>query len=377
MQIAGARYDGTVLIWNAATGVITHSFSAHVGGATEIAWSPDVTKIASGGFDNAVKIWTLSSGASTTLGSLNSIITGLEFIDNTTVLAMGVFESLGTIWNINTLNVFYTYIAFGYSLDTYTNTSGVKTAARTGVGGVGTFNPLTGTFIRGIPVPGGDVFDASWKPDGTKLATTGSDAAVRIWNTSTGAQTLVFSSHTAVVISVAWSPNGAQIASLDRSGKVYIWNATNGQVLNSFNVFSSTITWSPDSQRLAYSAGNGSVVIIDPTPDNLITNGTFASDALSPWTTSADLVSRVQSGVLEFYRTTTSTSGAISQTTGVAIPALTPLEVRLSIGNSSAVRKRLTVTLEDATDPTRQQNCSSIRLWFARSGFCAALDTRQ
>jgi WD40 repeat protein len=295
------------------------------------------------------------------LGSLNSTITGLEFIDNMTVLAMGVFESLGTIWNINTLSVLDTYIAFGYSLDTYTNTSGAKTAAQTGVGGVGIFNPLTGTFLRGISVPGGDVFDASWSPDGTSIATTGSDGAVRIWNAGTGSETFVFTAHTTIVIAVDWSPNGAQIASLDRSGKVYVWDAASGQVLNSFNVFSSTVTWSPDSQRLAYSAGNGSIVIVDPTPDNLLTNGTFTG-ALAPWTTAAapnpaDLVWRIQEGVLEFYRTTTSTFGAISQTTGTALPALTPLEARLSIGNSSGVRRRLTVTLEDASDGTRLQNC--------------------
>jgi len=261
-----------------------------------------------------------------------------------------------------------------------------------------------------------DRSDASptWSPNGTRIAfvsvlQVGVDdlnPEIFLMNPD-GSNVTQITNSAAVDREPSWSPDGTKIAfRSDRDGndELYVMNADGSNIvrLTTSSTYDGMPSWSPDGSKIAFVSlrhGNDNPAIyvmnsnginvqlltdtsvrslfpcwlVIPTP-NLITNGTFATGALSPWTAAAtpnasDLVSRIQSNVLEFYRTTTSTSGAISQTTGVALPALTPLEARLSIGNSSAVRKRLTVTLEDANDPTRQQNCV---FWLPAS---AALNT--
>jgi glucose/arabinose dehydrogenase len=97
---------------------------------------------------------------------------------------------------------------------------------------------------------------------------------------------------------------------------------------------------------------------IDPTapappggPDGpeLVSNGGFSA-ALPPWLTFGELVFQLNAGVFEFYR-----SGALSDPAGVVFQELatafdggTILSATFELGNSSGVRKRVTVLLHDA-----------------------------
>jgi hypothetical protein len=85
---------------------------------------------------------------------------------------------------------------------------------------------------------------------------------------------------------------------------------------------------------------------------NLIQNGDF-SNSLTNWTpyavpNQAGIQYRITSGVLEFYRTLGTTSAVMYQNTGVAVPADTPLEVNLDLGNNSSIRQRVTVLVHDS-----------------------------
>ena len=89
---------------------------------------------------------------------------------------------------------------------------------------------------------------------------------------------------------------------------------------------------------------------------NLVKNGRFES-ATSSWTQFATpdqtyIVSQVTNGVFEYYRVApppgTANQAVIFQETGVALPANAPLVARFSIGNSSTVRKRISVLILDS-----------------------------
>lgn len=80
---------------------------------------------------------------------------------------------------------------------------------------------------------------------------------------------------------------------------------------------------------------------------NLLGNGDFGN-ALAPWGTFGTITSQLQSGVFEFIRPTAALpAGVVLQTTGQTMAAGQILTATFQLGNSSAVRKRVTPLLHD------------------------------
>jgi hypothetical protein len=89
---------------------------------------------------------------------------------------------------------------------------------------------------------------------------------------------------------------------------------------------------------------------------NLVRNGRFDSGS-SNWVLFSTpdptyIVSQITNGVFEYYRVPpplgTANQAVIYQETGVALPANAPVLARFSIGNSSSVRKRISVLMLDS-----------------------------
>jgi len=93
--------------------------------------------------------------------------------------------------------------------------------------------------------------------------------------------------------------------------------------------------WSPPNTPLA------------PNGPQLLTNGNF-SGGLAPWQAVFNITSQIVGGVFEFIRPdSTGNAGVILQPTGQALAANTIVRSSFQLGNSSAVRKRVTVLLHD------------------------------
>jgi WD40 repeat protein len=63
-------------------------------------------------------------------------------------------------------------------------------------------------------------------PDGRRIATAGSDQAVKLWDAATGQQLIALRGHHEAIRAVAFSPDGRLIASGDVDGIVKIWDGS-------------------------------------------------------------------------------------------------------------------------------------------------------
>ena len=61
-RLASASHDGTVKLWDAASGALVRTLNAHGSGAWGVAFSPDGRRLASCGSDATVRLWDAVSG---------------------------------------------------------------------------------------------------------------------------------------------------------------------------------------------------------------------------------------------------------------------------------------------------------------------------
>lgn len=106
------------------------------------------------------------------------------------------------------------------------------------------------------------VYQASFSPDGRRVATAGLDRTVRLWNAESGAEERVFHGHDDAVLAVAFDASGRRLVSASTDQTARVWSLTNRSeplVLRGHEGRIYSAAFSPDGQRIATAAEDATV----------------------------------------------------------------------------------------------------------------------
>jgi WD40 repeat protein/DNA-binding XRE family transcriptional regulator len=310
--LATAGADGTVRLWNPATGHAVgapiHASARH--GVHGLAFSPNGTLLATADGDGTVRLWNTATrrpvGAPLHASGKTKNRYGVRavaFSRDGTLLATGGADGTVRLWNTATrrpvgapLHASARYGVYGVAF----SPDGTLLAS---VGGdntvrlwqTATRRPVGGPHRTGSgPVVGGG--GVAFSPDGTLLASAGADGTVRLWHTATGrpdGAPLQKSVSGFGVYGVAFSPDGKLLAAANGDGTMPLWNPATGRraraPIKATNPLNGVhgVAFSPGGTLLATALGDGTARLWNPATGRLIgapfqINGGVAAVAFSP-----------------------------------------------------------------------------------------------
>ena len=298
-MLASGSWDNTVKLWDVATQKNVGTLEGHT-----LAFSPDGTILASGSWDNTVKLWDVATQKNVgTLEGHTSRVTSIAFSPDGTTLASGSGDNTVKLWdvatqkNVGTLEGHTSGVAsVAFSPDGTTLASGGGDGDRT----VKLWNITTQKNITTFGGEGGSAVAAmAFSPNGTTLAFGGGFSWINIelWDVATLTNVATLEGHTSNVDSIVYSPDGTLLASGSLDATVKLWDVATGDNIITFkgggNPEESAalpVAFSTDGQILASGSLNGTIQLWDIAP--------FVPETENPTDVNGDGVVNIQDLVL-------------------------------------------------------------------------------
>ncbi|MFE9024583.1 NB-ARC domain-containing protein [Streptomyces sp. NPDC007808] len=364
--------DGSVRIWDRASGTCIATLTGHRGRVASIAISPDGTWLATAGGsdyvggDGSVRIWDRPSGTCTAILTGHGRELGSVAVapDGTWLATTGQYDETVRIWDRASGTCIATLTGHVGPVGSVAIAPDGTWLATTGDEMVRIWDPATATCTATFSGRAGWLGPVAIAPDGTWLATTAHGGkAVQFWDVATGTCTTTVPDQPHRVRSMAIAPDSAWLATIDGHGSVRIWDRMSGTcvaTLTGHRGRVASIAISPDGTWLATGGDvDGSVRIWDRPSGTCIATltghrGRVGSIAISPDGTWLASSSDGDKSVRIWDRTLAQTSSRPVHRSGVAAVAISPDGTWLATGDG-----------DDFSD-------GSVRIWDRASGTCIA-----
>ncbi|KAK0747323.1 WD40-repeat-containing domain protein [Apiosordaria backusii] len=268
-QLASGSYDNTVKIWDPASGQCLQTLEGHSDSVYSVAFSADGRQLASGSYDNTVKIWDPTSGQclQTLKGHSNSV-NSVVFSADSRQLASGSGDKTVKIWDpasgqcLQTLEGHSNWVnSVVFSAD------GRQLASGSDDNTVKIWDPASGQCLQTLEGHSNWVNSVVFSADGRQLASGSYDNTVKIWDPTSGQCLQTLKGHSNSVNSVVFSADSRQLASGSGDKTVKIWDPASGQCLQTLEGHSdwvNSVVFSADGRQLASGSGDKTVKIWDP-----------------------------------------------------------------------------------------------------------------
>lgn len=253
--LASGGFDGAIRIWNRSDQQLDAVLTAHPSRITSLDWSPDGKKLATGSHDGTAIVWEVKTWKQRDRFVVEGELTALAWSPDNQQLATNAYQAV----QVRTPSSSEPAKSFDGPAETVSDLvwldQGRKLAASSYDNSIWIWDVADGRLLDTLTEHKDRTWALAVDENGKRVASASWDDTVRIWNREHGTSKVV-SKHTSDVWDVAWSPQGEQLVSAGRDGDLRIWNASTEQSIQKRSGHTgrvSCVAWSPDGKTIASS----------------------------------------------------------------------------------------------------------------------------
>lgn len=219
--LATPSRDGTVRVWDGATGQHVHTVTGHPDLVRAAAFDRGGKILATGGDDGAVRLWRVGSWRPLSALTVPDCQV-LEFSPTEHLLGIGV-RGWAEIYDVRAEEVRHRLHEGAVVTALAFDPSGRTLATGTPDGDVRLWDAAEGVPTAILDGHSGTVTSVAFAPDGRTLATSGWDHTIKVWDRLSGRLVTTLEGHTGAVRSVSFLSDGRLLASKGTDGRVRLW----------------------------------------------------------------------------------------------------------------------------------------------------------
>jgi WD40 repeat protein/transcriptional regulator with XRE-family HTH domain len=279
-QIATSSFDNTVKVWNSASGkeLLTIAIETPVNGGS-VSYSPDGKQLIFASGNQAKMMDTKSGKIVSALSPFNTLIADISYSPDGTKIAAASQDGIVRIYDSATAKILIEFNANPGGIEQIAFSPDGGHLAIANDNGDIIYDTATGKIILTLAGHGDGIRSSgiAFSPDGKRIATTGNDATVKIWNSETGAELFSLTGHTGPTFGVLFSPDGTYLASssVDRTIKIWTLPKQGEQVDAPLTLYGNggavyRLAFSPDGTRIVATGRDHVVRIYELNTEGLI-----------------------------------------------------------------------------------------------------------
>ena len=248
--------DNAIRVWKVSSGessLIGHGGDGKSGFSyvTGVSFGPDGQQIASVGNDSAIRLWNARTGEKRVLGKYEHPLRSVAFSPDGEFVVCGASDGTVQLWEIETEQIDILGHCEGVVWSVNFSPDGQAVAAESDDQTIRIWN-LRSRLMSTIRSEDSDIRSLCFSPDGRSISGVGIDCTLRVWDLGSGEGRLIGRCN-GPIRSIAYSPSGDHIASGCEDRTVQLWNLKTGTAasLGSCDDVVSSVAFSPDGHTIA------------------------------------------------------------------------------------------------------------------------------